>query len=118
MRLIMLATLYAAIAAVEGWQGPGTRGGAGEIGPYQITRGYWQDARMPDGAFEDCEKPEYARRVMIRYWQRYCPGALERGEVGTLASVHHWGPKGVRQIWRRRDDYVERVINLATPHAE
>jgi ectoine hydroxylase-related dioxygenase (phytanoyl-CoA dioxygenase family) len=99
-----------AILAVEGWRGPGTVGAAGEIGPYQITRAYWQDARMPTGTHQDCEDPAYAKQVMVRYWQRYCPQALAAGDVEVLAGVHHWGPKGTKRVVRARDDYVSRVL--------
>lgn len=109
-----MSMLLAALLAVEGWKGPGTRGAAGEIGPYQITYGYWQDSKMP-GKFTDCEHEEYARQVMERYWKRYCPGAWLEGDLETLAAVHHWGPKGVRMAKEKsyKDDYVERVINIA-----
>ena len=36
--------LFLAILVVEGWEGPGTVGKAGERGPYQITKAYWTDA--------------------------------------------------------------------------
>jgi hypothetical protein len=105
-----MTNLLIAILAVEGWRGPGTVGAAGEIGPYQITRAYWQDAKMPTGKFEDCEDEGYAIRTMIRYWARYCPNAIADGDVETLAAVHHWGPKGVKIATRKRDDYVARVM--------
>ena len=109
----VMLSLFAAILAVEGWAGPGTRGAAGEIGPYQITRPYWQDARMDHGAHEDCENPEYAREVMRRYWQRYCPIALRDRDYRTLAAVHHWGPKGARMAGGHMpDDYVARVVAI------
>jgi hypothetical protein len=109
---ILALALYAAIAAKEGWEGPGTRGAAGEIGPYQITFAYWLDARMPTGRHEDCENPAYARETMRRYWQRHCPSALRAGHIEILAAVHHWGPKGRLHTWHRRDDYVQSILNL------
>jgi hypothetical protein len=105
-----MGTLLAAILAVEGWKGPGTRGAAGEIGPYQITYGYWLDANMP-GKFTDCESKEYSQQVMERYWKRYCPGAWLSGDLETLAAVHHWGPKGTR-LKEYKDDYVARVMAI------
>jgi len=59
------------------------------IGPYQIQRAYWQDARMPDGTYEDCRRKDYAERVMIRYWERY--GAKTDEE---RARQHNGGPRG------------------------
>jgi hypothetical protein len=105
-----MGALLAAILAVEGWQGPGTRGAAGEIGPYQITYAYWQDSKMP-GRFADCESKEYSQQVMERYWKRYCPGAWLSGDLETLAAVHHFGPKGVR-LKEYKDDYVARVMAI------
>lgn len=102
--------IFVAILAVEGWTGFGTRGSAGEIGPYQITRGYWQDSGMP-GKHEDCEDDAYSRQVMLRYWHRYCPMALERQDFRTLAAVHHWGPKGAK-LKTFADDYVQRVMAI------
>jgi hypothetical protein len=103
-------TLFAAILAVEGWRGPGTTGAAGEIGPYQITEAYWRDAAMRDGTFQDCEHRAYSQRVMVRYWIRYCPGALRRSDYRTLAAVHHWGPQGFWNPQSVGDDYVDRVL--------
>ena len=105
-----MTPLFAAILAIEGWLGIGTIGAAGEIGPYQITYAYWQDARMPDGAFIDCEREDYAQRVMVAYWKRYCPVALRDRDYRVLAAVHHHGPKG-RTMKDEDDDYVQRVVN-------
>lgn len=109
--------VFAAILAIEAWAGPGTVGAAGEIGPYQITLAYWQDAGMPTGTHQSCENEEYAREVMYRYWLRYCPKALEQMDISVLAGVHHWGPKGAKREWRRRDSYVARVLALARSRA-
>lgn len=105
--------LLAAILSVEGWRGPGTTGAAGEVGPYQITYGYWKDSKVP-GAHRDCERKEYAELVMEKYWKRYCPGAWLEGDLETLAAVHHWGPKGVRLAKSKayKDSYVTRVMGL------
>jgi hypothetical protein len=103
--------LFAAILAIEGWRGPGTVGGAGEIGPYQITKGYWQDSGIP-GSHLDCESKEYSERVMLAYWKRYCPEALRTQDLATLASVHHWGPKGAKVQVSYRDDYVARAMGI------
>jgi hypothetical protein len=57
------------------------------IGPYQIHRSYWVDARMPDGCHEDCRRADYAERVMTRYWHRYAPDWRPE----TLARLHNGG---------------------------
>jgi hypothetical protein len=103
-------TLFAAILAVEGWRGPDTVGAAGEIGPYQITEAYWKDAAMRDGTFADCDHRAYSQRVMLRYWLRYCPEALRKSDLRTLAAVHHWGPRGAKNPASVGDDYVDRVV--------
>lgn len=66
------------------------------LGPYQIQRPYWQDSGVP-GRYTDVERPAYAEKVMIAYWERYCPEALEGGDWATLARVHNGGPAGHRK---------------------
>lgn len=105
-----MGVLLSAILAIEGWRGPGTKGAAGEIGPYQITYGYWVDSGMP-GKFIQCEDKEYSEQVVGRYWKRYCPGAWLDRDVRVLAAVHHFGPKGAR-MKSYTDDYVKRVENI------
>ena len=91
-----LRPLFDAIRQVEssGRANPPDGDGGKAIGPYQIWRVYWIDARMPDGTYEDCRNSAYAERVMLRYWQRYCPAALTAGDWQTLARVHNGGPRG------------------------
>lgn len=103
--------LFAAILAIEGWRGPGTVGSAGEIGPYQITKAYWQDSGVP-GKHSDCESKEYSERVMMAYWRRFCPEELSTRDFAVLASVHHFGPKGIFLAVSFRDDYVVRVMAI------
>jgi hypothetical protein len=90
-----------------------TGDGGSAIGPFQIHRGYWMDTRLP-GRFEDCRDPEYARKVVIAYWKRYCPKALEALDAETLARVHNGGPDGHKEaatlrFWRK----VQREIESA-----
>lgn len=75
------------------------------IGPYQIQRAYWADSRVP-GRYEDCRDPRYARAVVLAYWKRYCPKALEALDAQTLVRVHNGGPDGHREdctlkFWRK-----------------
>ena len=106
-----MTAFFAAILAVEGWRGPGTFGAHGERGPYQITQAYWQDAKMPSGAFENCDYPVYARAVMMRYWKRFCPDALRDLDWRILAAVHHWGPRGFLNPASAGDTYVDQVMH-------
>ena len=65
------------------------------IGPYQIQRSYWSDARMKTGSYEDCSASyAYSEQVMLGYFARYAPKALESKDWETLARVHNGGPKG------------------------
>lgn len=68
-------------------------GADGEIGVYQITRAYWEDSGV-SGAFSDCRRRAYAERVMVGYWKRYCPTALESNDFETLSRIHNGGPHG------------------------
>lgn len=68
------------------------------IGPMQIHRVYWQDAVEHDpsigGSYSDCRDPQYARRIVRAYMDRYAPrGASDE----TLARIHNGGPKGHRK---------------------
>lgn len=67
------------------------------IGPYQITKEYWFDAEMQHGVYGDCLRKSYAESVMLRYWERWCPGAREAGDWETLARVHNGGPRGAEK---------------------
>ncbi len=75
------------------------------LGPYQIQRPYWQDSGVR-GRYADVQIPAYAEKVMIAYWERHCPEALNRGDWATLARVHNGGPDGYRnpatlKYWRK-----------------
>ncbi len=97
---------FFAIAAVESKHDPlavGDRGRA--IGVYQIHRSYWKDSRVP-GKWEDCRDPAYSQRVVLAYWQRYCPDALRNGNLEVLCRVHNGGPQGHKKrqtasYWRK-----------------
>jgi len=66
------------------------------LGPLQISRAYWQDARV-GGRYEQVTDLAYARRVASAYLKRYAPAAWEAGDVNTLARVHNGGPAGARK---------------------
>lgn len=79
--------------------------GGRSLGPYQIQRSYWKDARVP-GRYEQVRDPRYAERVMMAYWRRYCPQSLARRDYQTLARVHNGGLAGARKkatipYWRK-----------------
>lgn len=92
----------------EGRGASGDHGAA--LGPYQIHRAYWQDARVP-GRYEQCRDPSYSRAVVLAYWRRWCPRALESVDAEVLARVHNGGPRGAgrastRPFWIK----VERAL--------
>jgi hypothetical protein len=88
--------LLDAIATVESGNNPDAVGDGGKaIGVFQIWRVYWQDAVQHDpsigGCYEDCRDPEYARRIVIAYMDRYAPA---NASDETLARIHNGGPRG------------------------
>jgi hypothetical protein len=66
------------------------------LGPLQIHRAYWQDARV-GGRYEDCADLDYSKRVASAYLKRYAPKAWAAGDVVTLARIHNGGPAGDRK---------------------
>lgn len=75
------------------------------IGPLCISRAAWLDSRIL-GSWEDCRDYDYACRVAMAYWQRYCPAALANKDYETLARVWNGGPKGATKkatigYWKR-----------------
>lgn len=75
-------------------------------GPLQIQRDYWRDSGVP-GRYEQVSDRAYARRVVMRWWDRYCPGAVVRGDWERLARCHNGGPNGHRKAATAR--YWQRV---------
>jgi hypothetical protein len=111
-----LDAILAAIRSTEtgGQQdeGSGAIGDGGRaIGPYQIHRAYFIDAGV-EGRYEDCRDGEFSRRVVIAYWRRWCPDALERCDAEVLARVHNGGPRGASKCqtlryWRKVERRLE-----------
>ncbi len=66
------------------------------LGPLQISRAYWQDARV-GGSYEQVADFAHARRVATAYLKRYAPAAWQAGDVATLARIHNGGPTGHRK---------------------
>ena len=83
---------------------PGDGGRA--LGPYQIWRVYWTDAleHAPElgGQYQDVCIRAYAEWVMVAYWSRYCPRAIETMDYRTLAVTHHLGPHPDRRPARAK----------------
>lgn len=104
--LASLRPLFDAMREVESGGDPDAVGDGGRsLGPYQIQWKYWRDAGLP-GSYRDVRNPAYAEKVMLAYWERYCPDALARQDYATLARVHNGGPQGTRNpatlyYWRK-----------------
>lgn len=84
------------------------------LGPYQIKRAYFEDARQEMGD-EDKQRPYtdvrvagFARRVVIAYWKRYAPDALANKDAFTLARIHNGGPKGDKKA--KTAPYARKVL--------
>jgi len=87
---------FKAIATVESSNNPAAIGDGGKaIGLYQIHKCYWQDAVQHDpsigGRYEDCYDPDYARRIVIAYLDRYAP---KNATNEQLSRIHNGGPRG------------------------
>ena len=94
--LTRYAKLLEAIRQVESHGNPNLVGDNGKaIGSFQIWRTYWQDAVEHDktigGKYEDCKNDEYAKRIVLAYWDRYAP---KNATNEQLARIHNGGPQG------------------------
>jgi len=63
------------------------------LGPLQIHRAYWVDARQ-SGSYESVTNLAVATATMHAYLTRYAPAALERENWIECARVHNGGPRG------------------------
>lgn len=93
--------LVDAIHQVEtgGRLGPILGDGGAALGPLQIHRGCWQDARMPYGTYEDCKRLEYAKEVFKRYMARYATQRRLGRPVTDQDRARIWngGPNGYKK---------------------
>lgn len=114
-------TLLDAIAVVESGKNPDAIGDDGKaFGMYQIWEVYWIDAvqfaPVLAGKHEDVFDPQYAERVIIAYWLRYCKSALEEIDFRKLSRVHNGGPRGHRKS--RTLPYWIKVNNVLEQQAK
>lgn len=80
--------------------------GGKAIGPYQIHRAYFLDAkewdktrrtwRLKDVEYEDCRKRDVAVRVVKAYMARYAREAWSSNDAEVISRVHNGGPRGMR----------------------
>jgi hypothetical protein len=111
--------LLDALAMVESGNNPDAIGDSGmALGTYQIWNIYWFDAvercsALKQNKYRDVTENEYAERVMISYWLRYCKVALESGNLERLSRVHNGGPRGHKKratvpYWNKVQAQLER----------
>ncbi len=85
-----------AIRRVESNDGKNKHDGDGglAIGDFQIHKEFWLDSRV-SGNYERCRHDRhYSEVVILAYWQRHCPNAVNTGDYKTLIRVFHGGPRG------------------------
>jgi len=99
--------LLAAIRQVEssGRANPPDRDQGRSIGPYQIQRRYWTDARVA-WPYEAVRGEREGRLTVLAYWRRRAPAALAAGDLQVLARIHNGGPNWTAKpatsaYWRR-----------------
>ena len=103
LRRLKLRKLFDAIRLVESKGNNWAIGDKGKArGPYQITHSYWKDAARQGKVNWDFSTyvwdPKYSEQIMLWYWRRYCPDALDAfyltENAETLIRVHNGGPNG------------------------
>ena len=96
-------SLFPAISWTESRDDDDAVGDRGKSrGRYQIGLPYWTDGGGDPARYSvDVLDPTICRRVMLRYWRRYCPVALAAGDLETLAKVHNGGPRGASKAATR-----------------
>lgn len=63
------------------------------LGPFQIHRSYWQDAKVA-GSYSMVTNRAYAAQVVTAYLNRYAKSAVVNKDFETLARIHNGGPAG------------------------
>lgn len=114
--LVLGASLHAAppdsfwralhLTETSGKRGPIIGDNGRALGPLQIHRSYWQDARV-GGRYEDCADLSYSIKVASAYLKRYAPQAWHAGDTTTLARIHNGGPNGHKKP--QTISYAEKV---------
>lgn len=82
------------------------------IGPFQISRAYWQDAIDHDpsigGVYTDCKNEAYARQIVRAYMLRY----VKVWSDENVARTHNGGRLGVKKkstvkYWRKVQAHLD-----------
>jgi hypothetical protein len=81
------------------------------LGTYQIWNVYWKDAveHNPEigGDYSDVTNDEYARSIILSYWDRY--GERCNYSIEGLARIHNGGPNGHKK--QSTDKYWEKIVS-------
>ncbi|GJP37970.1 hypothetical protein CLOM_g22415 [Closterium sp. NIES-68] len=89
------------------------------IGPLQISEEYHRDAwGHRAGRWTACRELAHAEDTVVRYWLRYCPGAIRAHDWELLAKFHNGGPRGTKQsktnaYWRKVVRHLSAQQSLA-----
>ena len=82
------------------------------IGPFQISRAYWQDAIDHDpsigGVYTDCKNEAYARQIVRAYMLRY----VKVWSDENVARTHNGGRLGPKKkstvkYWRKVQEHLD-----------
>ncbi len=104
---------FTALGAVESGNNDEAIGSYGEIGRYQITQPYWEDAYNTgelEGTFEQCKDQKYSEKVIALYMGIYAKEAWENQNYFKVARIHNGGPNGFFKSTTY--SYATRVISL------
>jgi hypothetical protein len=81
------------------------------LGPFQIHKAYWQDARTFDryitGTYYDCANYSYAKTVVNAYLHCYGERFIQTGDLEALARIHNGGARGFQN--RHTEGYWKKV---------
>jgi hypothetical protein len=72
------------------------------VGRYQIRPAYFMDSGVR-GQHSQCTNPAVAQAVVLAYFKRYEPRALQFGNVEVLARLHNAGPG-----WRKHLEWTNK----------
>jgi len=116
-----LRRLLDAMADVESAGGRRPIGDGGKsLGRYHIGSAYWTDGCEAGGFRWDYHElvwsAPHCERIILHYWLRWCPDALKRRDMETLARVHNGGPRGATKT--ATVDYWRKIKRHLTTEAQ
>ena len=101
-----LSRLFHAIAKVESSGNPkAVNRKENALGLYQIRPAYFRDAKI-GGKHSDVLDPKKAQEVVMAYFRKYEPEAVQKGNLEALARLHNAGPN-----WRKKKSATNEYWN-------